>query len=79
VRLTMQVEDRRGMLAEISAKVSDINTNITNMEARTGAAGDHQARIDMTVEIRDVKHLERVIKSIKGVDGVLGVERAARA
>jgi GTP diphosphokinase / guanosine-3',5'-bis(diphosphate) 3'-diphosphatase len=79
VRLTMQVEDRRGMLAEISAKVSDINTNITNMEARTGAAGDHQARIEMTVEIRDVKHLERVIKSIKAVEGVLGVERSARA
>ena len=81
VRLTMQVEDRRGMLAEISAKVSDINTNITNMEARTGTGtgGDQQARIDMTVEINDVKHLERVIKSIKGVDGVLGVERAARA
>jgi GTP pyrophosphokinase len=79
VRLTMQVEDRRGMLAEISAKVSDINTNITNMEARTGTGTDHQARIDMTVEIQDVKHLERVIKSIKAVDGVLGVERAARA
>jgi len=77
VRLTMQVEDRKGMLAEISAKVSDINTNITNMEARTG--DDQQARIDMTVEISDVKHLERVIKSIKGVQGVLGVERAARA
>jgi GTP pyrophosphokinase len=76
VRLTMQVEDRKGMLAEISAKVSDINTNITNMEARTG--DDHQARIDMTVEIRDVKHLDKVIKSIKGVHGVLGVERAAR-
>jgi len=77
VRLTMQVEDRKGMLAEISAKVSDINTNITNMEARTG--GDQQARIDMTVEISDLKHLERVIKSIKGVQGVLGVERTARA
>jgi guanosine-3',5'-bis(diphosphate) 3'-pyrophosphohydrolase len=77
VRLTMQVEDRKGMLAEISAKVSDINTNITTMEARTG--GDHQARIDMTVEIKDMKHLEKVIKSIKGVEGVLGVERAARA
>jgi GTP pyrophosphokinase len=77
VRLTMQVEDRKGMLAEISAKVSDINTNITNMEARTG--DDRQARIDMTVEISDVKHLERVIKSIKGVQGVLGVERTARA
>ena len=77
VRLTMQVEDRKGMLAEISARVSDINTNITTMEARAG--GDHQARIDMTVEINDVKHLEKVIKSIKAVDGVLGVERAARA
>ena len=77
VRLTMQVEDRKGMLAEISAKVSDINTNITNMEARTG--DDGQARIEMTVEIRDVKHLEKVIKSIRGVEGVLGVERAARA
>ena len=77
VRLTMQVEDRKGMLAEISSKVSDINTNITNMEARTG--DDQQARIDMTVEIRDVKHLDKVIKSIKRVSGVLGVERAARA
>ena len=77
VRLTMQVEDRKGMLAEISAKVSDINTNITNMEARTGE--DQQARVDMTVEIKDVKHLEKVIKSIKGVAGVIGVERTARA
>jgi GTP pyrophosphokinase len=77
VRLTMQVEDRKGMLAEISARVSDINTNITNMEARAG--GDQQARIEMTVEIRDVKHLEKVIRSIKGVQGVLGVERTARA
>jgi len=77
VRLTMQVEDRKGMLAEISAKVSAINTNITNMEARTGE--DQQARIEMTVEIADVKHLDKVIKSIKGVQGVLGVERTARA
>ena len=76
VRLTMHVEDRKGMLAEISAKISEINTNITNMEARTSE--DQQARIDVTVEIRDVKHLEKVIKSIKGVEGVLGVERSAR-
>jgi len=76
VRLTMQVEDRKGMLAEISSRVSNINTNITNMEARTGE--DRQARIEMTVEINDVKHLDRVIKSIKGVQGVIGVERLQR-
>ena len=33
VRLTMQVEDRKGILADVSAKVADINTNITSVEA----------------------------------------------
>jgi GTP pyrophosphokinase len=76
VRLTMQVEDRKGILADVSSKIAGINTNITNVEAR-GAGDDHRGRIDMTVEIRDVKHLEKVIKSLRGVEGVLDVERAA--
>ena len=76
VKLTMEVEDRKGVLAAISAKIAGINTNIKNMEARTDE--DRHARIDVTVEISDLKHLEKVIKSLKGVDGVLDVERAAR-
>jgi guanosine-3',5'-bis(diphosphate) 3'-pyrophosphohydrolase len=75
VRLTMQVEDRKGMLAQLSASIADINTNILSLEATTGV--DTHARIDMTVEIKDVKHLEKVIKSLRRVDGVLDVERAA--
>ena len=74
VRLTIEVEDRKGMLAQLSQKIADINTNITNVEARTG---DQRGRIDVTVEIKDVKHLEQVIKSVRGVEGVLNVERAA--
>ena len=74
VKLTMEVEDRKGLLAAVSAKIADINTNIKNMEARTDE--DQRARIDMTVEISDLKHLEKVIKSLRGVDGVIGVERA---
>ena len=46
------------------------------MEARTDEG--QAARIDMTVEISDLKHLEKVIKSLRSVDGVLGVERAVR-
>ena len=76
VRLTMQVEDRKGILADVSSKVADINTNITNVEATTDP--DHRGRIDMTVEINDLKHLEKVMKSLRGVAGVLDVERAAR-
>jgi guanosine-3',5'-bis(diphosphate) 3'-pyrophosphohydrolase len=70
----MEVEDRKGMLAAVSARVADINTNIKNMEARTDD-GDHHARIDVTVEISDLRHLEKVIKSLKGVKGVLDVSR----
>jgi GTP pyrophosphokinase len=75
VKLTMEVEDRKGLLAAVSAKIADINTNIKNMDARTGG-DDQRARIDVTVEISDLKHLEKVIKSLRSVDGVLDVERA---
>src|SRR5687767_1037140 len=76
VRLTTQVEERKGMIAELSSKIADINTNIINLEASTRSE-DHHARIDMTVEIQDLKLLEKVMKSIRGVEGVLGVERSA--
>jgi GTP pyrophosphokinase len=77
VKLTMEVEDRKGLLAAVSAKIADINTNIKDMEARTDP--DHHARIDVTVEINDLKHLEKVMKSLRGVNGVLAVERAKRS
>jgi GTP diphosphokinase / guanosine-3',5'-bis(diphosphate) 3'-diphosphatase len=75
VRLSIQVEDRKGILADVSSKIAGINTNIRNVEARTD---DSMGRIDMTVEISDVKHLQKVIKSLKAVDGVVDVERASR-
>ena len=46
-----------------------------SMEATTD---EREGRIDMTVEINDLKHLEKVIKSLRGVDGVLNVERSTR-
>jgi len=77
VKLTMEVEDRKGVLAAVSARIADINTNIKNMEAHTDE--DQRARIDMTVEISDLKHLEKVMKSLRGVAGVIDVERAGGA
>ena len=44
VDLTLAVEDRKGLLAEISAKIADVNTNITNIEAKT--QDGHLGRID---------------------------------
>ncbi|MBA3884917.1 MAG: bifunctional (p)ppGpp synthetase/guanosine-3',5'-bis(diphosphate) 3'-pyrophosphohydrolase [Acidobacteria bacterium] len=75
VRLSIQVEDRKGILADVSSKIAGINTNIRNVEA---TVDDQMGRIDMTVEISDLKHLQKVIKSLRSIDGVVDVERAAR-
>ena len=75
VQLSIQVEDRKGILADVSSKIAGINTNIQKVEAKTT---DQMGRIDMTVEINDVKHLQKVIKSLRGVEGVIDVERASR-
>ena len=76
VRLKISVEDRRGILADVSSRIADIETNIKDVEATVGV--DHRGSIRMTVEISDLKHLEKVMRSIKDVEGVLAVERSAR-
>src|SRR5829696_7257805 len=76
VRLSLQVEDRKGILADVTSKIAGINTNIRNVEATSDA--DQRGRIDMTVEISDLKHLQKVVKALRTVDGVVDVERASR-
>jgi GTP pyrophosphokinase len=75
VPLTILTEDRPGMLAEIAAAISEVKSNILNVEARTS---DERGTIDITVEIPDMKHLERVIASVKKIDGVYDVTRSTR-
>jgi guanosine-3',5'-bis(diphosphate) 3'-pyrophosphohydrolase len=75
VPLTILTEDRPGMLAEIAAAISEVRSNILNVEARTA---DDRGMIDITVEIPDMKHLERVISSVKKIDGVYDVTRSTR-
>jgi len=72
VRLAIDVEDRKGVLAELSQRISEINTNITSLEASTGA---NRGRIEATIEISDMRHLEKVIKAVRSVSGVMNVER----
>src|SRR5262245_45234241 len=75
VPLTIVTEDRPGMLAEIAAVVADVGSNIVNVEARTS---DERGTIDLTVEIPDMKHLERVVASIRRIAGVYDVTRSTR-
>jgi GTP pyrophosphokinase len=73
VKLAVTTEDRQGMLADLTLAISGIKTNIRDVHTEVFDNGS--ARIDVVVDIADLKHLERVISAIKGVGGVLDVER----
>jgi GTP pyrophosphokinase len=77
VRVSVAVEDRPGLLAAITALLASMETDIRNAEART--FDDRTAMIDMTLRVVDLRHLERVLKAIRGVSGVIDVERQAVA
>jgi GTP diphosphokinase / guanosine-3',5'-bis(diphosphate) 3'-diphosphatase len=73
VKLLAVTENRTGMIAGITGAISDMKTGIR--DARASVAPDEKGHIEVTVEVFDVKHLDKVISSIKGVPGVIDVER----
>jgi GTP pyrophosphokinase len=72
VKLTLFCDDRAGMLKQITAVISDTNTNIRNIEARTG---NGQANIDVVLDIADLKHLQNIINGVRKIPGVHDVQR----
>jgi len=73
VRLLAMTENRTGMLAGITNAIAEIKTGIR--DASANVSRDDQGFIEVTVEVFDKKHLDKVISSIEHVPGVLSVER----
>jgi len=73
VKLLAVTENRTGMIAGITGAISDMKTGIR--DARASIGPDQKGRIEVTVEVFDVKHLDKVMSSVKNVAGVLDVER----
>ncbi len=75
VKLSVITEDRQGQLAALTNAIANIKTNIRDARTDDNSYTDGVRRIDLTVDITDLKHLERVASAIKGVEGVIEVER----
>ncbi|HJS73595.1 MAG TPA: ACT domain-containing protein, partial [Vicinamibacteria bacterium] len=73
ITLSVNVEDRKGILADITSIIADMNTDIRTIEAKTFE--DRKGAIDVTVSISNVKELDRIQRSIRSVEGVLDVAR----
>ncbi len=75
VKLTVFCDDRAGILKQVTAIISDENTNIRNVEARTA---NNQGTIDVVIEIEDLKHLERIVAGIRKLPGIRDVQRVQK-
>lgn len=73
VHLLATTENRTGMLAGITNAIADIKTGIR--DARANVSKDDIGLIEVTVEVHDKKHLDKVISAIGHVPGVIAVER----
>jgi GTP pyrophosphokinase len=71
----MRTQDRPGMLADITAVISEAGSNIRTLDSRPD---NLHARVEATLDITDRKQLERILANIKKISGVFGVERVYR-
>ena len=75
VRIVVHTDDRPGLLAQITSILSSENTNIRSLEARTENGGADRALVEMTVDVRDKKQLEKLVSAMRRISGIRDVER----
>ena len=72
VKLYTRGTDRRGLLSDIAKAIANTGTNIQHADIRSV---DQGMTGEFVVEVQDLQHLQKVLKSIEHVKGVLSVER----
>ena len=72
VRIVVHTDDRPGMLNQLTSVLE--NTNIRSLEAKTALDQDGGI-VEMTVDVRDKKQLEKLVAAMRRISGVRDVER----
>jgi GTP pyrophosphokinase len=74
VRIVVHTDDRPGMLNQLTSIFSDENTNIRSLEAKT-ELDQGGGIVEMTVDVKDKKQLEKLVTAMRRISGVRDVER----
>ncbi|HEY3936988.1 MAG TPA: bifunctional (p)ppGpp synthetase/guanosine-3',5'-bis(diphosphate) 3'-pyrophosphohydrolase [Bryobacteraceae bacterium] len=76
VKVVIYTDDRPGVLHQLTSILSAESSNIRSLEARRDEKRtDDSAVIDITIDVRDKKQLERVITAVRRIPGVRDIER----
>jgi GTP pyrophosphokinase len=73
VRIQVISSNRKGLLADISSSITSNQANIINAQVATTA--EDRAIGTFQIEIRNLKHLQRITRSLEKIKGVLQVKR----
>jgi GTP pyrophosphokinase len=76
VKVVIYTDDRPGILHQLTSVLDAEKSNIRTLEARADERRtDNSAIIDITIDVRDKKQLERVISAFRRIPGVRDIER----
>jgi guanosine-3',5'-bis(diphosphate) 3'-pyrophosphohydrolase len=73
-RLLIRAADSPGLLGKVATIIAQLGGDITKAEVVTSA--EKKAEIRLILMIKDIKHLESIIKKISGVKEIVSVERS---
>jgi GTP pyrophosphokinase len=73
VKVVVYTNDRPGMLSELTSVLFHESCNIRSLEAKQNE--QEGAVVDMTVDVRDKKQLERIVAAMRRLSGIIDVER----
>jgi len=77
VKITIYCDNRSGMLKEMTAIISNDDTNIRAVETRDGENGE--AIVEFVVDAEDLRHLNRMVLGLRRLPGVREVQRMQKA
>ena len=73
VKMVVYTNDRPGMLSELTSVLFHESSNIRSLEAKQ--MEKEGAVVDMTVDVRDKKQLERIVSALRRISGIRDIER----
>ncbi len=80
VKIVIYTDDRPGILHQLTSILSAESSNIRSLEARGDEKRtDDSAIIEITMDVRDKKQLERVTNAFRRIPGVRDIERTQSA
>jgi GTP pyrophosphokinase len=74
IAISIATDDRPGILAQFTQTLFQENSNIRTLEAKGDANGDG-AVVDMKIEVKDKRQLERILAALRRIPGVRDIER----